>query len=143
MTDSGAYLKPLPLINSTNRPFWSATKAGELRFPRCVNCGSWVYPIATMCQACWSDNLRWDRVTGRGSVSSWVVYHRAFDPSFAEDVPYAVVQVDLEEGMRLISNLVDVEPGDIVAGLPVEAVFDPVTPEVTLVKFRRRRDGGS
>lgn len=132
------YLKPLPLITNGNRPFWQATKDHELRIPRCTECRRWIFPIAPMCQNCWSEALQWERLSGRGVVSSWVVFHRAFDPAFAGEVPYAVVQVDLEEGIRFVSNLIDVAPNDIEAGLPVEAFFDDVTPEVTLMKFRRR-----
>lgn len=132
------YAKPLPQITERNRPFWEAAKRHELRLPRCKECRSWVFPIAPMCQQCWSEDLAWERCSGRGTVSSWVVYHRAFDPSFAEDVPYAVVQVDLEEGVRFISNLVDIAPNQINAGLQVEAVFDDVTPEISLIKFRKR-----
>lgn len=106
-----------------------------------MECGSWIFPIAPMCQNCWSETLSWELASGRGIVSSWVVFHRAFDPSFSADVPYAVVQVDLEEGIRLISNLTDVAPNEIRVGLLVEAEFDDVTRDVTLVKFRRRDEG--
>jgi uncharacterized protein len=136
--DNTPYRKPLPVITPGNRPFWAAAKAHELRIPRCQECGSWVFPIAPICQNCWSERLSWDPVSGRGVISSWVIFHRAFDTSFASDVPYAVVQVELEEGMRLISNLIDVAPSEIRVGLPVEAGFDDVTSEVTLIKFRLR-----
>jgi uncharacterized OB-fold protein len=132
------YAKPLPVLTTGNLRFWQASRAHELRIPRCTECRSWIFPIAPMCQNCWSETLNWELVSGRGIVSSWVVFHRAFDPSFAADVPYAVVQVDLEEGVRFISNLTDVALDEIRVGLLVEAVFDDVTPDVTLVKFRRR-----
>ena len=133
-----AYAKPLPRVTAANRPHWQAARAHELRLPRCKQCGCWVFPIAQQCQQCWSEDLQWCALSGRGSVSSWVVVRRAFDPSFAADVPYMVVQVDLEEGMRFISHVIDVSPAQIHAGMPVTAVFEDVTDEVTLVKFRRR-----
>ena len=139
MMDNTPYRKPLPVVTPGNRPFWAAAQAHALRVPRCSVCGSWVFPIAPICQNCWSESLNWDLVSGRGVVTSWVVFHRAFDPAFALDVPYAVVQVQLEEGIRLISNLVDVAPSEIRVGLPVEIDFVDVTSEVTLVKFRSRQ----
>jgi hypothetical protein len=75
-------------------------------------------------------------VSGRGTISSWVVFHQLYFPSFAVDIPYAVVQVELEEGPRLISNLVGVKNQEIRIGMPVEVVFEDVTAEVTIPRFR-------
>ena len=133
------YQKPLPLITRDNGPYWQAAKHHELRLPKCNHCGSWVYPIAPLCQECWSDDLVWTQLGGHGVVSSWVVYHRAFDPSFEADLPYMVVQVDLDEGVRLMSNLIDVQRGDVYAGMPVRVEFEDVTPDIALVKFRDAR----
>jgi uncharacterized OB-fold protein len=94
-----------------------------------------------VCYTCWSENLEWSTASGFGYVSSWVVFHRAFDPSFEAELPYAVAQVDLEEGVRLISNLVKVPLADIRPGMLVEAVFEDVTADISLVKFRRRIQG--
>jgi uncharacterized protein len=132
------YKKPLPRITASNAPFWKAAKAHELKLPRCTDCRHWVFPIAPWCQRCWSENLEWEKLSGRGKISSWVIVRRAFDPSFEADVPYMVVQVDLEEGMRFISNVVDVSIAEIHADMPVTAIFEDVTPEISLVKFRRR-----
>lgn len=132
------YAKPLPRMTAANLPYWQTTRAHELRLPRCKACGCWVFPVAQQCQQCWSEDLVWSVLSGRGRISSWVVVCRAFDPSFAADVPYMVVQVDLEEGMRFISHVIDVSASQIYAGMPVDAVFEDVTDEVTLVKFRRR-----
>jgi uncharacterized OB-fold protein len=76
-------------------------------------------------------------MSGQGTVSSFVVFHKAWFPEFADATPYAVVQVELAEGPRLTANLVDVPPGEIRVGLPVTVVFDDVTPEVTIPRFRR------
>jgi len=77
-------------------------------------------------------------VSGRGSIFTWAVMHQVYHPGFADAVPYAVVVVELEEGARLVSNLVDCPTSDIRAGMPVEAMFDDVTAEATLPKFRPR-----
>jgi uncharacterized OB-fold protein len=89
-----------------------------------------------VCPHCLSEELEWKRLSGRGKVSTWVIFHRNWFPEFAADVPYAVVQVELTEGPRLTSNLVGVANEDIRVGMPVEVVFDDVTPAVTLPRFR-------
>ncbi len=131
------YRKPLPRITAENRPFWEAARRHELRLQRCGACGRFWYPPGPVCPECLSERFEWTRVGGRGTVSSWVVFHKAYFPAFADEIPYAVVQVELEEGPRLISNLVDVPPGQIRIGMPVEVVFDDVTPEISLPRFRR------
>src|ERR1700735_516696 len=101
-----------------------------------MDCQAWIWPIAPICQTCWSENYRWEVVSGRGIVTSWVRYHKPFDSVYAGDVPYNVIQVDLDEGIRLISNLVVDDESDVRSGLIVEPFFDDVTAQVTLLKFR-------
>ena len=134
-----AYQKPLPRVTPDNRPFWEAARRHELRLPQCQDCKRLWWPPGPVCPDCLSERHEWTRVSGRGTVSSWVVFHKAYFPSFANDIPYAVIQVELEEGPRLISNLVGVPNEEVRVGMPVEVVFDDVTPEITLVRFRRAR----
>lgn len=75
-------------------------------------------------------------MTGRGTVFSYTVVHQVYHPGFADAVPYPVVIVELEEGVRMLSNLVDTSLADITVGMAVEVVFDKITPEVTLPRFR-------
>jgi uncharacterized OB-fold protein len=82
--------------------------------------------------------LAWEQATGRGTVSSWVVVHKAWLPAFAADLPYNAVQVELEEGVRLTCNLVGAGNEALRVGLQVEAVFDDVTADATLPRFRPR-----
>jgi hypothetical protein len=89
----------------------------------CPNCGSW--------------NAEWARLSGKGKVYTYVVAHQPFHPAFASDAPYAVAIVELEEGVRLMSNIVDCEPDDMYIGMPVEVVYDDVTEEVTLPRFKK------
>jgi uncharacterized OB-fold protein len=130
-----SYGKPLPEITPLNHRFWEFARGHELRFQKCRRCLRWIYPISVQCQWCWSDDLAWERVSGLGSVTSWVVYHRAFQAGFENDVPYCVVQVQLDEGFSLISNPVDIEIEEVRIGLRVSARFEDVTDEITLVKF--------
>jgi uncharacterized OB-fold protein len=128
--------RPLPEVTDQNRPFWESARAGRLTLQRCKNCGQWRYPPARHCYRCLSDEAEWAPVSGRGTVYSFVVFHQAFHPAFKEQVPYNVAVVELVEGPRLVSNIVDCRNEEIYVGMPVEAVYEPVTDEVTLVKFR-------
>lgn len=134
------YEKPLPRITPDNRPYWESARRHELSLPCCRDCGRYHFPPGPMCPYCFGDGLDWKPVSGRGVISTWVVYHRPWFAAFEPDIPYAVVQVELEEGPRLTSSMVDLPNEELAVGLPVEVVFDDVTPEVTLPRFRRREE---
>ncbi len=131
------YAKPLPRVTALNRPFWEATRRHELCLQRCADCGHFCYPPGPLCPECLSERSDWMRVGGRGTVTTWVVFHQKYFASFAADLPYHVVQVQLDEGPRLTTNLVDVPNTDLRIGMRVEVVFDDVTAEITLPRFRR------
>lgn len=131
------YSRPLPRITPDNGPFWEATRRHELRLQRCDTCERIWWPPGPVCPDCLGDWITWAPVSGRGTVSSFVVFHKAWFPAFANEIPFAVVQVELEEGPRLTANLVDVPPAEIRIGMPVTVVFDDVTPEVSIPRFRR------
>ena len=133
---SAPYPKPLPDISGVMKPFWDTARQRRLAVQRCRGCGAHRFPARDLCSRCLSREVEWVTVSGRGSVFSWAVMHQVYHPGFADQVPYAVVVVELEEGARVVSNLVDCPVGEIRAGMPVEVVFDDVTPEVTLPKFR-------
>ena len=131
--------KPLPMPNEDTAPYWEAARAGELRMQRCRDCGWTRFPPSLLCPRCLSENGEWTRMSGRGSIFSWVIVHQSQHPAFNPDAPYNVVIVELEEGPRLHSNLVECDPGAIRIGMPVEVVFDKINDEITLPKFRPRR----
>jgi uncharacterized OB-fold protein len=131
--------KPLPQPGPDMVPFFDAARRHELVVQRCNGCGTPRFPARTICSRCLSRDAAWVPVSGRGTVFSFVVMHQANHPGFAAEVPYAVVVVELDEGPRLLSNVVDCPVDEIRIGLPVEVVFDVLTPEVTLPKFRPRR----
>jgi len=134
--------KPLPQITPEMAPFWEAARRQELVVQRCRGCGAYRFPAREICSRCLSREAAWERVSGRGAVFSFAVMHQVYHPGFADAVPYAIVVVELVEGARMLSNLVDCPVERIEIGMPVEAVFEPLTPEVTLPKFRPRRDAG-
>jgi uncharacterized OB-fold protein len=134
--DVGRAGRPLPILTATNRPFWEATRRRELMLPRCPACDRWIYPISTLCWGCDAgEPLVWAALSGRGTVSSWVVYHRAFRPFQPSDLPYAVLEVELEEGPRMIGAAEGLAIEDIHAGLAVRAAFRDADEEFTLVVF--------
>jgi len=132
------YQKPLPAISSLNKPYWEGLKSRELRLQKCDACGKVWYPPSPLCPGCWSRNLSWTRLSGRGRVSSWVVFHQSYYRGYDNEIPYNVAEVELEEGPRLLTNLVGVSNDEIRAGMPVEIVFDDVTDEIALAKFKPR-----
>lgn len=132
--------KPLPDTNSPiSAPFWAATRAHHLEMPRCEVCGYIVWPAARMCPECLSWNLKWIPIAPRGVIWTFAVYHRAFHPSFRQDLPYNVAMIALEAGPLVVGNVL-APAGQLRIGAPVEATFDDVTAEVTLVKWKLVND---
>ena len=130
------YQKPTPEINDENRAFWEGCRQGELRVQKCSNCGH-IRHLSPACPQCLKAKHEWVAASGRGTVYSWIVVHQRYNRAFEEDLPYNVTIVELDEGPRMVTSLVDVENQDIKAGTPVEVVFDRVTEEITLPKFKR------
>jgi uncharacterized OB-fold protein len=133
------YQKPLPAISSLNKPYWDGLRNRELKLQKCDGCAMVWAPPAPLCPACWSRKFTWTRLCGRGTVSSWVVFHQSYFRGFEEALPYNVAEVELEEGPRLLTNLVEVGNDTIHTRMAVEIVFDDVTDEVTLAKFKPRK----
>lgn len=133
------YTKPLPTISDRNRPFWEGCREGELRMQRCGNCRHIRYPIALVCPRCLSDQTEWVALSGRGEVFSYVVFYQLYDNAFKDDLPYNVALVQLDEGPRMFSNIVDTPNDEVKIGDRVEVIFDSVTEEVTIPRFRLLR----
>ena len=132
--------KPLPEITPAMAPFWEAARRHQLVVQRCTGCGALRFPARELCSRCLSCEADWVPVSGRGTVFSYAVMHQVYHPGFADDVPYAIVVVELEEGARLLSHVVACPVRELAIGMPVEVTFETVTPEVTLPKFRPRAD---
>ena len=133
MTD---YAKPLPIPSEDSGPFWAAARQHKLSLQRCKSCGSFRFPPSPVCPECTAEGGEWTALKGRGRVFSFVVFHRAYHKSFEGDLPYAVAVVELEEGPRLLSNIVGIPADKVRCDMPVQVVFEDVTPECTLPKFK-------
>lgn len=136
MTD---YAKPLPTLGDDNLPFWQATKKKELHMQQCMDCKHIRYPINHVCPKCLSEKTEWKKLSGRGEVFSYIVFHQVYHAGFAKDVPYNVAMIQLEEGPRMISNVVGTPVDQVKVGDKVEVVFDPVTEDVTIPRFALRK----
>lgn len=136
MTWEQPYAKPLPRPSRLSGPFWEGTRAHELRLLHCNACGHFWFPPSSRCPQCLSTDCEWQAVSGRGKVWSWIVMHQRYFAAFESEIPYNVAYVQLDEGPKLMTNLVDCDPADIRCDMPVQVVFEDVTPEITLPKFR-------
>lgn len=130
------YAKPLPNITEDVEPFWTAAKAHTLSMPRCQDCDEVIWPLSPVCPACLGDNLEWTALSGRGVLWSWVNFHQGFNQEWAKESPYNVAHVRLEEGPIFLTNIVEAEDEALEVGMAVEVVFDDVTDEVSIPKFR-------
>ena len=128
---------PVPQPTRDTLPFYLAAQQSELRFQRCSACGTFRHYPRPMCPRCLSREYDWERSTGRGRVYTWTIVRGPTLPAFEAKLPYNVVDVLMEEGVHFISEVLDCPPEEIYAGMEVEAVFVPLTDDITLVKFRR------
>ena len=133
------YLKPLPVPDIDSRPFWEACRAHELRAQRCRACGQFRWTPQAFCPQCYSWDFDWTKLEETGTVDSFVVVHYVSIPAYQEDVPYVVAHITIDgtdERVRLISNVIDCPWESVRVGMTVRVVFQDVTPEITLPKFR-------
>ena len=131
-----AYNKPLPKINADTKEFWEGCKEHVIRVQKCGDCGLVHWPPSFICPQCHSRKTDWIASTGKGSVYTFVVNHIAYHPAFQEDLPYVVAVVELDEGPHLITNIVGCDPSEVRCDMPVEVVWDDITNEFSLPKFR-------
>ena len=132
--------KPLPRPTEDSAPYWESAHKGELSMQRCSECGHVRFPPSVLCARCLSERHEWIKLSGRGTVFSWIVVHQSQHPAFNADTPYNVTIVELEEGPRLHTHIVECPSDQIRIGMPVEVVFDRINDEVTLPKFRPTRN---
>jgi uncharacterized OB-fold protein len=131
---SETYNKPLPKITPLTKPFWDAARESRLVVQTCTACGDTRFPPSPVCPKCLSPDQAWKDASGRGTLQSWIDFHRAYWDGYKDSLPYRVCLVRLEEGPLLVSNLVG-DSDNAKLGAAVKVVFEPVTDAVTLPKF--------
>lgn len=120
--------------------FWEHCNREELRFQRCAECRAWRHLPRFACAECGSHRWTWEISSGRGRLHSWTITHQPLMRDFAEPVPYAVVVIEMEEGVRIVSGVRGLELSRLDLDLPVEVVFETVAEGVRFPFFRPRPD---
>lgn len=128
--------KPLPQPNADTKPFWDGCREHELRFQKCAECGHIRWPASFLCPACHSQEILWMTAKGQGKIYSYIVYHRAYHPGFEKDVPYVVALVELDEGPRMLTNIIGCGREEVQCDMPVEMGWEDMEENFSLPKFR-------
>ena len=118
--------RPIPPTSELTKPYWDAARRGELTLQRCERCGQRPFPPRAHCPGCGASSLSWTPVSGRGTVHSYTVAYRAPHPAFAGQLPLIVAIVRLEEGPRMVTNIVGCDPAELEVGLAVETCFESI-----------------
>ena len=128
--------KPVPVPTPETQPFWDGCAAGELRIQRCTDCGKPYFYPRPVCPDCGSANVEWFTASGRATLYSYVINHRAA-PGFADDGPYAIAVVQLEEGPRMMTNILGLPatPEALELDMPLQVTFE-ARGNVSLPQFR-------
>lgn len=135
------YEGPLPKPDKDSQAYWDAARRHELVLQRCSECNRFRFYPRLICPYCLSDQFQWRRASGRGAIYSFTVIHRPPFPAFRDRVPYVLALIDLEEGVRMMSNVVSCDPRAVEIGMAVEVTFEDITEEITLPKFRLLQAG--
>jgi uncharacterized OB-fold protein len=129
------YSGPIPVPTPETRPFWDAARRHALELPRCRACGALHYYPRGACPRCLSPDLEWERLSGRARLHTFTVVHRG-QKGFPVPTPYVLAVVELDEGPRMMTTLVDVPPDAVRIGMPLEVVFRDVSDTIALPLFR-------
>jgi uncharacterized OB-fold protein len=126
----------LPSPDNETQPFWDAARDGKLLVKRCGSCGAVHFYPRPFCPRCWSEDVRWTEASGRGTLYTWSVVHVNDLPPWPERVPYVAAVVELDEGPRIMTNVVDCDFDALRIDMPVEVTFRPTSDDLTLPLFR-------
>lgn len=126
----------IPEVNELTKPYWEGAAQGKLMLQKCCTCGLLRHPPSVLCPECWNQPAEWVSASGYGVIYSYTIVTHAVHRSVEGKVPYNVVLVELDEGARMVSSIVDAPPEEILIGGKVSVVFEILTPEIGLPKFR-------
>ncbi len=141
MSEKHSIPMPVPMPETQlDEEFWGHCAEQRLCFQRCKSCDTWRHLPRNMCAGCGSAEWEWAQSSGRGKIYSWTVAHQAMHPALADEVPYAVVVVELEEGVRMVSRTREIDPAKLELDLPVRLRFERVSDEFVLPFFGPARD---
>jgi uncharacterized OB-fold protein len=125
----------LPTPDSETQPFWDAARDGRLLLKRCRSCRRAHYYPRPFCPFCWSRDVDWEEASGNATLYTYSIVHRNDLPPFGERVPYVAAVVDLEEGPRAMTNIVEAELDALKIGMPLRVQFRPISDQFTIPVF--------
>ncbi len=128
--------KPVPVVNTWAQPFWDAARQERLIIQKCTACGKHVFYPRMACPYCAADSLEWVEASGKGTVYSFTVVEANAPSAFIDDMPFVVAVIRLQEGVQMLSNVIDCEPHDVVCDMPVKVTFGKLNDAFTLPKFK-------
>ncbi|NMB01712.1 MAG: Zn-ribbon domain-containing OB-fold protein [Firmicutes bacterium] len=115
--------KPLPVVQPWSKAFWEGTQKGKFLIQHCQDCNSNIFYPRKFCPECWSGNLDWIETSGKGTIFTFSTAMSMVEPRFMDELPYTLAYIDLDEGIRIMSRIVDCDPADIQIGMEVEVTF--------------------
>jgi hypothetical protein len=120
------------------KPYWDGLRSGKLMLPKCADCNTAFFYPRILCPHCHSRNVGWIEASGKGKLYSFEIAYRSFNPAFKVEPPFILAMVELEEGPRIMSNLINIEadPAAVKCDMAVEVVFEKQTDEVTIPLFQ-------
>ena len=128
--------RPLPDTRNAGKEFWGAAAEGKLLVPRCNACERTFWHPRPRCPHCGSGNVGWISGSGKGAIHTFTVVRQSGDPFFKTRLPYAVAMVELDEGVRLMSNIVDTPIETLRIGMRVEVLFEAAGEGMAIPLFR-------
>ena len=128
--------KPLPTVSGETKPFWDACRRGQLLIQKCDRCDEYQFYPRGICANCWSEDIKWVTASGKGTLWTYTVTYQNRTPGFAEDVPYVLALVELEEGVKMFTNIIECAPSDVSIGMPVEVTFRQANNQISVPYFK-------
>lgn len=128
--------RPLPTPTDLTLPYWEAARHGQLFVQQCRHCTKHQFYPRSFCMHCMSEALDWVEASGKGQIYTYTVNRRGANSYMAEHTPYVVAIIELEEGVRLMANIIDSRLEDLAISKPVQVVFEKVNDEITLPQFK-------
>ena len=130
------YKKPLPKVQPFSEPFWEGTRNNKLLIQTCNECDARIFFPRRQCPECWSRDLGWMQACGKAQVYAFSITYEGVEKAFVDDLPIVLAWVDLPEGIRMQTNIIDCDPASVRIGQAVEVVYKRVTEHITLPYFR-------
>lgn len=128
--------KNLPEPTVETEKFWDGCRSHQLLIQQCDECGYYQFYPRIMCSKCSSRKVQWIQASGRGTVKSFTIIHRAISPAYQKEVPYVLALIQLDEGPTMMSNIIQCNPNDVAIGMKVEVSFEDWSSDITVPQFR-------